>query len=289
MKFIMAIAIAIVFNAPHAFSGSLEIKVEQKPIQMPYWPAKEPHYGGVIIVQGGEPAAWSEFLDSLAQLLATNGWSTALINTDPTVTASWISQLPEAIGAVRQDKNKRIVLIHYGEQLQQTIDYFNKPQGKMINGLIMLSAYNDPNSIATEAPKKEKEVDAKKDKEPAKKKDNTSDTPTFHFPVLDIDGQFDYDMVQSQFAERKKQFSPPDYLSVQMPGANHQYEHAKQFLVAFMSGWMLKIPETATEKAPKGAKTQSYLHPIYSLGSDIVSVNDPTYSFEREVELSGLK
>ena len=233
-----------------SIAADLEIKVNQKSIKLPYWSAKDPSNGGVIIVKGSDPAQWSDFLAHLAQLLATNGWSTALLNcTTENSDVPWLTQLPEAISAMRQAKSKRIILIHYGEQLNKSLDYFSKPQGKMINGLVLLSAFDETPSMVKPS--------------------------SLRFSILDIVGQFDYDLVLSEVDERKKLFNSPTYLFLEIPGADHEYDYAQDLLVSFLSGWMLKIPELNTAAPPISTKTTAefYIEPIYSLGTNLVVIN----------------
>lgn len=249
MNQLLTIILFCFFLIPSSFSADLEIKVNQKPIKLPYWPAHDPIHGGVIIVRGGMPVQWSDFLANFAKLLADNGWSTVLLNCSPEVTEPWINQLPEAISTLRQEKNKRIVLIHYNEELNTTLDYFSKPQGKMINGLILLSAFD--------------------------LKSTTIAASALRFPVFDVVGQFDYDNVESQIAERKEQFKSPTYRFKEIPGADHEYAYAGELLASFLNGWMLRLPETTTALPPikSTSAVEFYIEPIYSLNSELVAIN----------------
>ncbi len=240
------ISIFLLFLSFHSslFAEDLEIKVNQKSIKLPYWPAKNSNSGGVIVLRGGLPVQWSESLAHLSQLLDKNGWSTVLLNCNPESDVPWLTQLPEVISALRQNKNKRIVLLHYGEQLNMTLDYFSKPQGKTINGLVLLSAYDD--------------------------KDSAVKPESLRFPLFDVDGQFDYDNVQDQVAARAKTFKSPTYVSMEIPGADHEYNYAQELLVSFLTGWMLKIPESTVSAPPINSKSQSYIEPIYSLESHLI-------------------
>jgi len=235
------------FNA--SFAEDLEIKVNQKSIKLPYWPAQKLNYGGVIVVRGGDPVQWSESLAHLSQLLAQNGWSTVLLNCNPEIDVPWLSQLPEAISILRQNKNKRIVLIHYGEQLNMTLDYFSKPQGKTINGLVLLSAQDD--------------------------KESTVKPETLRFPIFNIEGQFDYENVKDQFTARNKALLSPTYSAREIPGADHDYTYTQELLVSFLTGWMLRIPESTVSAPPINSKArQSYIEPIYSQDSHLVAISD---------------
>jgi hypothetical protein len=240
------------------FGDDLEIKVNQKSIKLPYWPAKEPHYGGILIVRGGA-VQWSEFLAGFAAQLADKGWSTALLNCNTDSDIPWSTQLPEAISVLRQNKNTRIILIHYGEQLNLTLDYFSKPQAKMINGLILLSAYDVQKSLEKPA--------------------------VIRFPVLDIVGQFDYDTALSQIKTREKQLQPTTYLSIEIPGAASDYEYSQQLLLSFMQGWMLKLSESITQAnpiSPPRSHLKSYIEPIFSLKSSLVAINEVGYFIQKD-------
>lgn len=230
-------------------AARLDIKVDQNSLSLPYWQAKKIHYGAVIIVRGGQHPEWSQLLADFAKQLARTGWSAVLVNCDKSATFPWTDQIPEVISTLRKNKNTRIVLIHYGEQLSQSLDYFSKPQSKMINGLVMLSAY-DINNQPDNAVK-------------------------LRFPLFDIAGQFDYDMVLSQMEYRGKEFKDRNYIAVEMPGAQHDYEYSKHLLVAYIHGWMVKLPEFIPQPRPIQA---SYIPPIYVTESQIVAVSNAYWS-----------
>lgn len=219
-------------GAQLVFAEELAIKVGGKTMNVAYWPAseKQPHYGAVILAHGGH-AEWSELLAHIAARLGRIGWSVVLLNSDAHTNDEWIEQVPEVISTLRQNKNYRIVLIHYGEQLQPTIDYFTKPQAKMVNGLILLSAFNEPQEAKIAA---------------------------LRFPLFDITGQFDYDRVSNQAAGRKQQLQQRLYTRVEIPGAAHDYEYCRSLLVSFIHGWMAKLPEARPVPKPI-----SYLVPVY--------------------------
>jgi hypothetical protein len=247
MKQLLIILLILSFNCT-SFAEDMEIKVNKQSIKLPYWPAQEPHYGGVIFVRGGEPAQWSELLNNLSLLLARNGWSTVLLNANPENSVSWLTLLPEVISTLRQNKNKRIVLVHHGEQLNATLDYFTKPQGKTVNGVVLLSAYD--NKVSTVKP------------------------DSLRFPILDIAGQFDYENVTNQQEKRAAVFKSPTYMTIQIPGADHDYNYATELLISFVTGWMLKIPESTVSSPPIKAKSlvqQSYIEPLAT--SRLVAIN----------------
>lgn len=234
---------------PPVSADILSIKVDQTVIDLPYWPVtSQVGYGGVLIVQGGSEPHSSALFNNFAQQLSKRGWSVALLNANKNATIPWIEQLPEAISMLRQQKNKRIVLIHYGEQLNQSLDYFSKPQSKMINGLVMVSAYDD-------------ELDTTRE--------------TLRFPLFDISGQFDYDTVIRQVALRRQEFKT-NYVAIEMPGARHDYEYSSTLLLGFVHGWMVKLPET--QIAPKPV-LESYLEPIYSTASVVANDESNWFGF----------
>lgn len=248
-KFLQFIAVFLTFISA-CYSADLQLKIGKQSINLPYWPATEPHYGGAILVRGGAQGPSSDFLAQLARLLAKNGWSTLVLNSSPAVgAASWVTQLPEVINLLRKDKNKRIILIHYGAQLNTALDYLNKPQSKKVNGLILLSAYDTQSS--------------------------SINSSRFRIPIFDVFGQFDYAMVRQQVSEREIAFASNTYRFVEIPGANHEYDYAKELLSAFLSGWMMNLPETSLQPLPvvRQPVAQSYVEPIYSLSSDMVALN----------------
>lgn len=229
----------------HAQAKSLEIKVQDNSISVPYWPAKTAHYGGVLMVNGGQ-AQWSELLAYFAKKLSGNGWSVVLLNcTQDAKATPWVEQLPEVLRALRQKNNKRIVLVHYGDQLTQSLDYFSKPQAKMINGLVMVSAYDTQNEAQA--------------------------SWSLRFPVFDIVGQFDYDEVLRQTVLRKKEFPQKSYLAACMPGSGHDYEYNQGLLLAFMQGWMARLPEFKLEPPPISV---SYIEPVYFSESYISAIGE---------------
>ena len=249
MNYFTRIVLIFVLIITNVRADVLEIKVDQTPVSLPYWLASDTHYGGVIIVRGGEQAHWSMLLTHFADQLANNGWSVVLLNCNDGNTVPWIKQVPEVISALRQNKNKRIVLVHYGDQLNQSIDYFSQPQAKLINGLVMLSAYDNQNNL---------------------------DKPSsLRFPLFDIAGQFDYDTVLTQMQIREKEFKQHNYLSLEMPGAHHDYEYSQRMVLAFIHGWMSKLPIIEPQKPPILA---SYIEPVYSSASLIAVLHEGNWN-----------
>lgn len=245
MSKLTAIVLFALFLSSSALAKPLEITVEQTQIKLPYWVAKNPHYGAVIIVKGGQIAEWSVLLSAVAKQLSHYGWSTVLLNSKKEGSTPWVAQLPETISALRQDNNQRIILVHYGDQLNQSLEYFSKPQAKTINGMIMLSAYDDQNAVGLTL-------------------------KNVRFPLYDIVGQFDYDRVHRQMRLREKQFNQTNYHAVEMPGAQHDYEYSQKMLIAFVHGWMSKLPEFKPQPAPI---LSSYIEPVLFLVSHIASID----------------
>ncbi|HAU1296896.1 TPA: alpha/beta hydrolase [Legionella pneumophila] len=248
MNQIKWIALLFCLIVSNVFAEKLEITVEQKKVILPYWLSKPVSYGAVIIVRGGETAQWSLLLEQFAKGLFQNGWSVVLLNCTKNNSILWINQLPEVISTLRQNDNKRIVLVHYGDQLNLSLEYFSKLQSKMINGLVMLSAY-DLNK-------------------------NLQKAPRLRFPLFDIVGQFDYDMVKQQRKSREERFKENSYLAIDIPGAPHDYQYSQQLLLAFVHGWMAKLPEFEPQPPPI---LVSYLEPVYSSASLILSIDELDY------------
>ncbi|KTD39226.1 ATPases involved in biogenesis of archaeal flagella [Legionella moravica] len=237
------------FITTSVWADQFEIKIDQQSLELPYWPAQANQYGAVLIVRGGDQPQWSDLLAQCAKQLSAIGWSVVLLNCSPSNTVPWIKQLPEVISSLRQDKNKRIIMIHYGEQLNLSLDYFSKPQAKMINGLVLISAYGD-DSIKEKA-------------------------PSLRFPIFDVAGQFDYDFVLTQMNDRKKEYRERSYFAVEMPGADHDYDFSRRLLVSFVHGWMTKLPET---QALPRSMLESYIEPVYSSQSQVVSIEQSDWT-----------
>ncbi|MFC3909165.1 alpha/beta hydrolase [Legionella dresdenensis] len=238
MPLVLLLLLFITWQGTALAEQTLEIQVKQQKIALPYWKAEHKALGGVLIIQGGEPAHGSIFLRSLAGFLAKLEWSVLLLNTQQTGTP-WIEQLPEGLSILRQQKIKRIVVVHYGAQAQQTLEYFNKLQAKQVNGLILLSAYDIP------LPKEQMMISDK-----------------LRFPVFDIAGQFDYPEVLLQMkarvhqqAEQAVENANPEqtvksYQSLIFPGAGHDYAYTRRMLAAYLGGWMSKLTEEKLAQAP---------------------------------------
>jgi len=249
MNYITRIVLSFFLMSSNVMADVLEIKVNQDSISLPYWPASNAQYGAVLIVRGGtDIVQWPVLLTHFAEQLSYNGWSVVLLNCNQDNTIPWIKLVPETISTLRGNKNKRIVLLHYGDQLNQSLEYFSKPQSKMINGLVMVSAYDD--------------------------QANTDTPPKLRFPLFDIAGQFDYDDVLSQMHLREKEFKH-NYLAVEMPGAHHDYQYSQKMLLAFIHGWMTKLPEVEPQKPPI---LVSYIEPVYSSASTIAQISDSNWT-----------
>ncbi|MCW8399724.1 alpha/beta hydrolase [Legionella sp. PATHC038] len=263
MKYITRIVLIFFCLFSMAFADKLQIKVDGKNIDLPYWPAKKDKYGAVLLINGGEQAQATALLDNLANQLAENGWQVVLLNNDTSITVPWIKQFPEVITALRKQKNVRVVLLHYGEQLKQTFDFLGKSPVPEIEGLVLLSAYDVPPP------------------------NNTDKKPELKMPVFDIVGQFDYDMTKQEMAARKKEFGPnkDNYLALEIPGAHHDYEYSRQLLFSFIHGWMVKLPEFQPKPPPV---MYSYLAPIKLFFKEQVAKNqesDWSGYFEHPLEI----
>ncbi|AWN73290.1 alpha/beta hydrolase [Legionella anisa] len=235
MKYITRTVLIFFFICSTSFADTLAIKVDGKSIDLPYWPSKKEKYGAVLLINGGAQAQSSILLDNLANELAQNGWQVVLLNHDSSITVPWSKQFPEVVAALRKQKNIRLVVVHYGEQLKQTFEYLGKPPVPEIEGLILLSAYNTP-------PTADKKLE-------------------LNMPVFDIVGQFDYDLIKQEMAARKKEFgkNKNNYLAIEIPGAHHDYEYSRQLLFSFIHGWMVKLPKLQPKSQPL---MYSYLVPI---------------------------
>lgn len=272
----MILILSLFFSLP-GWAAELEIKADKGTIKLPFWPAKEPIYGGVILVKGGAPA-WSEFLTGLAPRLSSKGWSVLLLQASPEIKSPWAVQLPAALGALQQSLRQKndapplaakgaknlpppppalpIVLLYYGDALNQVEEYRAKAFDKQIKGLILLSAYDE--------------------------KASTLKLEELQLPVLDMVGQFDYDLVLSAHEAREAQNQKTDHHFMVLPGATHDYTYAEDSLVSFLVGWMKKIPifdplppanaKPAGKPGPPGLH-RSYIEPIYSLESSFMALN----------------
>ncbi|QLZ67861.1 alpha/beta hydrolase [Legionella sp. PC1000] len=246
MKYITRTVLIFFFVCSTLFADTLVIKVDGKNIDLPYWSPKKEKYGAVLLVNGGSQAHSSLLLDNLANELAQSGWQVVLLNNDSSITVPWIKQFPEVVAALRKQKNIRVVMVHYGEQLKQTFEYLGKPPVPQIEGLILLSAYNTP-------PTADKKLE-------------------LNMPVFDIVGQFDYDLIKQEMAARKKEFAKNknNYLAIEIPGAHHDYEYSRQLLFSFIHGWMVKLPMLQPKSPPR---MYSYLVPIAAFFKNQVAEN----------------
>lgn len=196
---------------------SLMISDGSQKLTIPYWRAKEHAQGAVLILQGAIAPRSARFLDNLARNLQQLGWSVAMINQDGSL-SNPVQILPAAISALRQKKNNRVILIHYGLNLQGTMDYFSQPKGKQVNGLVMISGMASNHALTI----------------PAR---------PLRFPVFDIIGQFDYDPVLNEFKQRTQQGRKLSqaYHAMVLPGAYHDYHDDSLMLANYLNGWMSKL------------------------------------------------
>jgi len=227
MPLILILVFTLSWSSVSCAVASLEIQVKQQKIMVPYWKGVRTPHGGVLIIQGGDPVYGEIFLKSLASYLADSGWSVILLNTQFQASTPWVDQLPEGLSLLRKQKNNRIIVIHYGNELQTTLGYFTKQQSKQVNGLILLSAFDLP------IPKETIILSEK-----------------IRFPVYDIVGQFDYQDVLLQMQARKEQSTAKQYITMKFPGAQHDYAYTRRLLANFLSGWMLHIQAASPAKPP---------------------------------------
>lgn len=217
--FYLLIAALLLSLTSIASAESLEIKVNKSLITLPYYPThKRIPNGAVILVQSEKKGSTIQFLNGVIKQLSDYGWSVAVLDITSDAEITWTRQLPELISMLRQQDNKRIVLLHYGDRLKDTLGYFLKPQAKQVNGLVLLSAYD------------ERMTDQYKVK--------------LRFPVYDVAGQFDYEHVLQQMSLRSEDCIKSNYRAMRMPGANHDYEYNNQLLLSYIHGWMNRLPET---------------------------------------------
>lgn len=238
MNYIVRIILAWCCMSSVAFAETLEIKVDGKRINVPCWVAQKEQLGAVVLVHGGVHTQPSALLDYLASRLAENGWFVAALNDDKSTSLPWMKQLPEVIVTLRQQKIMRIVVLHYGKQLQQTLAYFSKPQAPEVEGLILLSAYN--------------------------LKHSTDKKLKLDMPIFDIIGQFDDELVKHDLAIRQKTFgnNKEKYLAIEIPGVEKEYKYSRPLLFSFIHGWMMNLPEFQP-RSPTFMYT--YLHPLFDI------------------------
>jgi acyl-CoA-binding protein len=250
MYYILRIVLAFFLIISTPYAEQLEIKLNGKSIKLPYWSAlKDPH-GAIVVIHGSEQAQWSDLLEYAAKHLSDYGWSTVLLNCDPGSTDPWVKALPETINTLRQQKNNRIVVIHYGDQVTQTLMTFDKQAS--IEGLVLLSAYD---LSRADDKKDDKKVELK-------------------VPLFDIAGQFDYAAVLEQMKERQREFAQNKYISMKVPGANHDYEYNQSMVVSFISGWMLKLSENKPKPPPVLVSYVASIAPLIPK-DDLVLENEP--------------
>lgn len=237
MKFSIRTFLFFLILISAAFADKLEIKSDGKDTALPFWPAQNKNYGAVLLLNGSGLAQSDSLLVRLAKQLALNGWNVVLLGDDNKSSVPWSKQLPEALNLLRQQKNMRIVLLHYGDQFNQTLDLLSKPPAPVFEGLILLSAYDS----AKPAPQK----------------------PDLKMPIFDIVGQFDYDLVKQDMQARQTEFKTNNnnYLTIVIPGAHHDYEYSHQLLFSFIHGWMLKLSKFQSNPEPE---MYSYLHGVTS-------------------------
>ncbi|ASQ45290.1 hypothetical protein clem_03660 [Legionella clemsonensis] len=228
MQLLLGFCLLFFLNFAEVEAASLDILVNQQKVALPYWHFKgKKQHGVVAIINGEQDSEGSELVNSLGKALAKHGWSVALLNTSLQIPVPWTEQLPETLTTLRKKNSKRMVVIHYGSQLKNSVNYFTQLQSKQASGLVLLSAFDHPEN---------KEVANLIKKIP--------------FPVLDITGQFDYTPVLEQASIRQLTIKNERYLHRRLPGANHDYAYSKNILVAIINGWMKKLKSARPVKAP---------------------------------------
>lgn len=228
MRLMLGCVLLMILPLVHAAAKTLEIDVNQQKVALPYWSPLKKTKGGVVVVYGDPPIYGTVLAKDLSQQLADLGWSVLLIVPSEPSDEKWVEQIPPALAALRMKDNNRLVVIHYGEKLFTSLDYFAKPQAKQVNGLVLLSAYDDP-----------------------EKKETLDLVTKLSFPTYDIRAQFDYDAVLQQAHGRREATSQnKDYRVLLIPGARHQYLFALKMVATYLHGWMLKLPVTEPAKPP---------------------------------------
>lgn len=189
-----------------------------------HWNALGKAHGAVVFVYNKEDFYSLKLVKQMARQLAAYGWSTVLFSRGHDNASDWVAQLPKIIRFLRKKNFNKIVLIHYGDNLSDLLTYFNKPQAKKVNGLILLSAYD--NHLIFKP------------------------FPRLYFPVFDVAGQFDYGVVLNQSMERAVQLNRNHYRFIKVPGAYHDYKYHEKLLLAFVHGWMSQLPAVESYKPP---------------------------------------
>ncbi len=68
--------------------------------------------------------------------------------------------------------------------------------------------------------------------------------------MVDLTGQFDYQLVLEQAATRHDSMQNKSYIATQIPGADHNYYYTQQLLVAYLHGWMKKLRFASPARPP---------------------------------------
>ena len=184
MRLFIALVLLVIFSLTEVRAdtfGTPQANGQKAPVI--FLPAQgEAQHGGILIVGSGAPWDHSELLPKLGEHFARLGWSVALLDASQQIDKpTWVESLPEILSTLRQKNNKRTILLYYGSQMHLILEYFSKPQSKQVNGLILLSAFD--------------QLEAK---------DSILLLQKLPFPVLDVVGQFDYGTILEQAAVRKK-------------------------------------------------------------------------------------
>lgn len=199
--------------------STLDISVQQKKIQLPYWQAVKKHKGSVILIQGDKPFYDIGFMHSLAAYLQAMGWSVVFLDLQFQDQKGLDNQLPSTITALNKTEKGPLILLHYGEQLQNFLAVAQKSQSLGVKGIIFLSSYEKaPKDNLGEAIKK------------------------LNLPILDLAGQFDNETVLAQTEQRQNSnYHSPYYQILVIPGATHQYGYTVKMVAKIINGWMMKL------------------------------------------------
>lgn len=234
MRIFSGLLFLVIAHLVAAEPVTLTLSVKQQKIDVPFWASKKIGSGGMVIVVGDNEGQL--FLQQFSSQMTTFGWSVILLKSVKDL--PWLEQLPEALSALRQKNNKRIVVMHYGDQLKELLDYFNKPQSKQADALVLLSSYDLP---------EEKKEDSKTTTQTEQK---NSKTIKLRFSVLDIAGQFDYPSVLEQYAKRASVFAPDSYQQLLVPGADHDYAYQQAILASYINGKMSHLTVRQLSRPP---------------------------------------
>ena len=229
MRLFIGLSLLVIFSLTAVRADTFETQANGQKAPVNFLPAQgEGQHGGILIVGSGAPWDHSELLPKLGGHFAKLGWSVALLDASQQIDKpTWVESLPEILSTLRQKNNKRTILLYYGSQMHFLLEYFSKPQSKQVNGLILLSAFDQFEA-----------------------KDSVLLLQKLPFPVLDVVAQFDYGTILEQAAVRKKNNQSKSYRQVRFPGAVHDYYHTRRMLSYHLHSWMLNLQPTEIAGPP---------------------------------------